>query len=258
MSIDPISHAITTIRSNYGDDVSIKAKRKGLLKFGSNAAVGTNADGYTLMTLAGSERHESYVSDNLITHFASSDASDDQEIVIEGHTISGNILTFQTQTVTLNGTTKTALDTPLARVTRLYNNGSTDFAGTIYVARDVTFTDGVPQTDSAVHLIVDSGNQSEKASTSLSSTDYWIVTKIYADVLKKTAGFADVQLQVRTVGKVFRSVARFASSSGRHEELTFMPYLVIPKNSDVRLVAVADATAEVSGGIHGFLAKVVP
>lgn len=258
MPTDPLlQQAINEIRSTYGVDVSTAQKQKSLLKFGRNENVGTG--GATIMDFAGAETDETYVSTNAITHIASSSTSDTEVIRVEGHTIDGNgDLTFTVQSVTLAGQTKTPLSTPLARATRAYNAGSANLVGTVYVAEDVTFTSGVPQTASAVHVIIPAGkNQSRKASTAISAVDFWIVTNIYADVLEKTAASADVDLQVREKGGVFRQVATLGVASDHQGRLDFVPPLIIPANSDVRLRATASASStDVSGGIQGYLASV--
>lgn len=251
--------AIDEIYATYGDRVSVVDKKKSLLKFGRSSQVQTTNS--TLMTLPTGTFNETYVSDNSITHMASGSTDDTtQTLTIEGHTISGNNLTFVVQTKALAGQTKTALTTPLARITRAYvSTGSTNLTGPIYFAEDVTFTTGVPQTDSAVHMIIPAGkNQTEKASTSVSSTDYWIVTGVYGDVLSKTAAFAIVSLETREIGKVFRERFVLSASNSTRGFERFDPYFIIPKNHDARLVASANANGtDVSGGIQGYLAKVI-
>lgn len=329
-----IVHALDFITDTYGDNASVDDKKKDLLKYGRNAAVGTSAA--TIMTLPGTELNETYVERNLITHVASASANDTQIITIEGHTAGSDISvssitqtsgtatvttatahgfekdewifvnganqseyngivkvlsvldttsftytvdsgasspatgtitvnsydkTFVVQNVTLAGQTKTALATPLARATRAFvaeQNKAFGLTGPVYVAQDVTFSSGVPQTDTAIHLIIPSGkNQTRKAATSLSSTDYWIVTSFRGSILEKAAAFADVELQVRRPGGVFREVEDIATSDAGAGIFNFNPYLVIPKNSDIRLVATADgAGTDVSGSIQGYLAIV--
>lgn len=235
-----IQHAYNVIEDTYGDVVRVKPKN--LLKFGLNA----NADSgvaTTVMTLAGAETNETYVSANTITHFASSSGADDQELVVEGHTISGSNLTFVSQTVTLNGQTKTALTTPLARCTRAYNNDTTAIAGTVYFAQDVTFTSGVPQTNNAVHLIIKAGaQQSEKCATAFSSQDYGIITSVYANGERgnATTNF-DMKLEIREFGKVFRPAFEWQVRSGAGTAPIFLnPYVIVPKNADVRIRATSD------------------
>lgn len=249
--------AINEVQKNDSVAISVASKGKSLLKFGRNKVVGTG--GATLQEFLAGETDETYLAGNLITHFASSSAADTVSGVIEGHTISGGQLTFVTQTFTVAGQTKTALATPLARATRAYVTGATDLAGVLYFSTDVTYTAGVPASDA--HLIVDGAgghNQSEKCSTSLSATDYWLVTSIYANVLKKTAAYADIELQARTIGNVFRTRTTFSASNVAGGRIDFDPLMIIPANSDVRLRAIADgANTDVSGGIEGHLAAVI-
>lgn len=254
---DHTLQAINEIKEIYGDNVSIQDKKKSLIKYGENDSVGATST--TIMTLQGSATVEFYETSNLITHVASSSASDTNiKITIEGHTISGNNLTFVVQDATLNGQTKVALTTPLARATRAYNTNSVNLVGAVSIAEDVTFSSGVPTVDSATHLIIPAGkNQTRKASTSVSSTDYWIITNFYCDILEKASAFAVVELQTRQIGHVFREIATLSCSNNSRGVFNFSPYLVIPKNSDVRLQATASgASIDVSGGMMGYLASV--
>ena len=251
---DPwIKHAIEIIKADYGVDVSLKAKNKDLLKFGRNELVGTSKA--TIMTLPTGILNETFVSTNAITTISSSSAADTYDIVVEGHTISGTDLTFVTQTITLNGQTQVSLSTPLARVNRTYVTGSTNSVGNIYIYENDTDTAGVPDTAATVHLIQQAGiNNSEKASTSISSTDFWVITGFYGDVLEKTAAYATIHFETRVINEVFRNKVDISASTydrGVHE---FKPYLIIPPNSDVRLRALADgANTDISGGIQGAL-----
>ena len=168
--------------------------------------------------------------------------------------------TFVSQNVTLAGQTKTALTTDLARVTRAFvpaQNRAANLVGTIYVAEDVTFTAGVPQTDTAVHLTIPAGeNQSQKTSTTLSSVDYYIVSSFFVDTLEKNTAYVDCRLEVREVGGVFRPASPWISASNNApNHFPFDQYIIIPPNADVRAVARADSggTRFVSGGIQGYL-----
>lgn len=256
---DPdMNHAIRVIKATYGDTVSLDAKDKDLLKFGRNENIQTTKT--TIMTLPSGTYNETYVTTNAITHFSSSSASDTFDMVVEGHTVDGSgDFTFVTQTVTLVGQTKTALTTPLARCTRLYNNGTTDAVGDIYVYEDVAAASGVPGTGSAVHCMISAGlNNSEKASTTLSSTDYWVVTNFYADVLEKTASWCLIHLEIRLKGKIFRNLIDRGASDNSSVNYDFKPYLIIPPNSDIRLRGAANTNGiDASGGINGYLLKVI-
>jgi len=255
---DPwVQHAIEVIGGTYGDTVSIQAKDKDLLKFGRNQLVNTSKS--TLMTLPVGIDNETYVSTNIITQISSSSASDTENVIVEGHTISGGVFTFVIQTVTLTGQTLVSLDTPLARVSRVVNDGSNDLVGNIYVAQTDTLTAGVPDTDTKVHLIVSAGlNNSEKASTTISDTDYYIITNFYCDCLEKTSAFGTVHLEVREPGKTFINKVDIEASTNAEGRHPFKPYLVVPKNADVRIRISANAAGkDFSGGFEGVLASVV-
>lgn len=253
-----IDQAIRNIYADYGARVSPAFKCKDLLKFGRNQDVETAIA--TLQIQPDGIDNETFVSSNLINTVVSSSGSDTEEVKIEGHTVDGNgDFTFVVQTATLTGQTPVTLSTALARVTRLYTNGSNDLVGSIQVTQTDTFTAGVADTDTKVHLMTRTGqNQSEKCSTTVSAVDYWIITGVYGDVLSKASGaFAEVDLEVRLKGKVFRQVVDFAVSDTHRGIVLFEPHLVVPSNSDVRLRAVSDSGTgrDVSGGIKGFLMK---
>lgn len=167
--------------------------------------------------------------------------------------------TFSVQTVTLAGQTKTALSTPLARCTRMYlgeQNRATNLVGNVYVAQDVTFTAGVPASSVAC-MIPAGGNQSRKSSTTISSSDYWLINAIYGESAEKTSGrAATIELQVRRAGGVWRPVEDFSVSAGATESLEFPELLIIPSNADIRLVAAASSGGQdIGGSIAGYLAN---
>ena len=255
---DPwIQHAINVIKETYGDDTSLEAKNKDLLKFGRNKLVQTTKT--TLMHLPVGTFNETYISSNLITTVSSSSTSDTEIVTIEGHTISGGVFTFVSQNATLNGQNQVTLGTALARVSRLINTGTTDLVGDIYVYQNDTDTNGVPDTDSLVHLIVDAGlNNSEKAATTISNTDYWLLTEFYGDCLEKTSTFGIIHLEIREAGGVFVNKIDNSCNDSNSSDHKFQPYLIVPKNADIRLRVSASANnKDFSGGIEGVLLKVI-
>lgn len=251
-----IAHAIEQIYADYGDTVVVKPKS--LRKFGRSLQV-SNTTRTTLMNLPSGTLNETYVSSNTITHISSTSA-DTVSIVYEGHTIDGSgNLTFVSDSVTLQGTTKTALPTPVARATRAYNDSGTALVGTVYVYEDVAAASGVPGTASAVHLMIPAGSQqSFKASTSISSQDYWIITQVGGGVEKKSSAFADINLEIRLKNKVFRERFNYdVNSSNGSYMIDLNPAIIVPPNSDIRLTALADtANTAVTGFIAGYLALI--
>lgn len=262
---DPlIEHAKRVINSTFGDKVSVERKRKDLIKFGRNPNVG-NSGRCTLWYTGQDDANETYVADNTnsIDTISSSNAGDTEVVRVEGHTMTGGNRTFVVQTATLNGQNKVTLSTPLNRVTRVAQNddSSTDLVGEIYVYEDTTISAGKPSDTTKIHLTTPAGeNQSQKASTSLSSTDYWIVTGISGGYLEKSgSNTADIRLEYRKVGGVFKPVSKpLIISVGDNHDKEFKPYVIIPKNSDVRLTALASTTSQdLVGDIQGFLAKII-
>lgn len=247
-----IAYTEAVILETYGDRVSVQGKLKALNKFGRNNDIGT---AYEDVNIVGGT--EVLPSGNDITHLSSSNASDTQNLKIEGHTISGSDLTFVVQDKNIAGQTKTALDTPLHRVTRIYNNGSTDFAGTVYVYEDDTITAGVPDTPAKLHIQTNGdNNQSLKCATSLSKDDYWIITSMSCGVNRQNTRSVDFVLQVKEQGKVFRTLAVLSVSSNNGTiTKDFYPFLIVRPNSDVRVRAISSgASTGVEAVVQGFLA----
>lgn len=257
-----IAQAIAEIESTYGDTVSVASKEKSLLKFGENPSVSTSRA--TIWYTGQDQANETYVADNTnsIDTISSSSGSDTEVVRVEGHTETGDNKTFVVQTATLDGQNKVTLGTPLNRVTRVAHNdeSSTDLVGEIYVYEDTTISGGKPTDTTKIHLTIPAGqNQSQKASTSLSSQDYWIVTRISAGNKNKTGtNSTDVRLEVRRQGGVFKPVSKpLIFVTGTEDDKSFLPYIIIPKNADVRLTAVSSASGQdIVGDIDGFLAIV--
>jgi len=247
------------ILNTYGDTVSVTAKRKTLLKFGRRDDLGTSS-----ATVWQTNGNETYVGTNIIDTISASDVTDTEVISIEGHTVTGTgtsqQFTFTSQTATLNGQNKVVLTTPLARVSRASNTGSSDVIGDVYVYEDTAISGGVPTDLTKAHIKINAGEaQSYKAATTFSNTDYFICTGGFAAVDKKTSATVDFEMQVRNVGGVFRPVSRIAldSSAQTTQQIQFYPYVIIPKNADIRIVAVSSSSnTEVSASFQGFLAAV--
>jgi len=243
------------IQATYGDVVSIDKKAKSLLKFGKSAALSTD----TLETVWTVGGNEVYISDDGITHISSSSTSDTQEIRVEGHTISGNDLTFVVQTVTLSGQTSVALTTGLARVSRISNNSGTELVGRVVVYEDTTISGGIPTDATKIHIDIPLGfQQSFKAATSFSKDDYYVMTGFYGAVSAKTSAAVDFYVEIKEPDGVFLQKACFtASSSGGNSDISLDPAIIVPKNSDIRIrCETAQNNAVVFGIFKGYLAKV--
>jgi hypothetical protein len=257
-----VKQAIDQIYGDYGDRVIVKPKS--LLKFGKNGEVTTSFE--MVWDVGG---FETMPSGNTINRISSSNDNDDQPVVIEGHTISDGNLTFVAQNATVNGQTEVTLDIPLYRATRIFNatttgdgNGTGDFEGDVYVYESGgTVTDGVPQDSTKIHVVANSdGNQSNKCATSISSTDYWIVTSWDCGVRRSGSQARRVEFlfQMRSQTGVWRTKSRLVSTADSgtvQQELS--PCIIVPKNYDVRVICVSSgADTEVESSINGYLAQI--
>jgi hypothetical protein len=246
------------IQSTFGDVVSIDKKAKSLIKFGKSADLSANGTS-TVWTVGG---HEVYVNDNLITHISSSSAADVYEVLLECHTVSGTgqdaKFSFLTQTVILQGQTKVALPTPVARVSQVFNNNGVELVGRVTVYEDVAITAGVPNDPTKIHIDIPAGLQgSFKAATTFSDEDYYVLTGGFGSVSLKQNAAADFYLEVREVGKVFVQRAAVSASSGGPWDIDLDPAVIIPRNADVRITVETDTNnAVVFGVFKGYLAKV--
>ena len=250
------------VQRTYGDVISIDKKAKSLIKFGKSGALtaGVNGNLETIWTVGG---NETYVTGNTIAYISSSSASDTEEITIESHTVTGTVVnsvfTFFTQNVTLNGQTPVALSTPVARVSRIYNNGSSELVGRVVVYENTSVSNGIPSDVTKIHIDIPAGfQQSFKSATTFSSSDYFILTGAYGSVSKKQSASVDFYLEERQAGKVFRQLGSFtASSDGGAFDIEFDPSIIIKKNSDVRFRADTSTNNSVVFAIFkGYLASV--
>lgn len=268
-----LQHAVRVISDTYGDTVDIWEKAKTLRKFGSNSTVGTSWE--TIAQYQGTVANETYVTTNIIDSIVSSSASDNtQTITIEGHTIDGSgNLTFVEQDAVLNGQTEVTLTTPLARATRAYIKNSGTFGstpnspvGNIYIYDNADgITSGVPNTPAATKLmILATETQTQKAATSISSSDYYIVTGFSAGigVSGSSASVVLVRLETRDLanGGTWRPIGRTISLPPDSVGVSISndPCIIVPNNHDVRMRAKTDAnTADVFAEFDGYLAEIV-
>ena len=247
------------IEATFGDKVSIDRKAKSLIKFGKSAPLSTSRE--TVWTVGG---NETYVAANSIDSISSSSALDTQQIYLECHIVTGSgedqQFTFTTQVVNLNGQSRVALPTPVARVSRIYNNNGTNLTGAVYVYQDTPIVGGVPSDLTKVHAKIQQGfQQNFKAATTFSNEDYYILTGGFGSVSNKQAAAVDFFLEIKEPGKVFREVAAVsANSTGGAWQIELDPAVIIPKNCDVRVTCeTGDQGATVYCSFKGYLAKVI-
>lgn len=248
------------IYGTYGDRVSIWDKAKTLLKFGENL----DLDAGTRETIWERGGHETYVFANEIDRIVSTSASDVGSVVIEGHTNSGTelvpIYVFSKQTVTLTGQTPVVLATPVSRVSRLAVVGNTDLVGDVAVFENSAVVAGSPSDITKVHMLVNGTlghNSSHKAATTLSSTDYFILEEVFTSVERSATAVVDFTLEVREGGGVFIPKLGWSSTQSG-TTISLHPYVIVPKNADVRIVGTSNVNnTAATASFGGFLASVV-
>lgn len=256
-----VSQCIREVYGTYGDRVDVVRKAKSLHKFGKNDDIPNNA--FVTVYEGGDGTNEVYQTTNSIDRLSSSSTSDVGQVVkIEGHTVTGTgedaTYSFAIQEVTINGQNKVVLPTPLARVSRAFNNSGTDLVGDVYIYRDGAITNGVPNDLTTVHLRVLAGdNQTFKAATTFSNTDYFFMTEFGAGVTSKASSTVDFRVQIRGPGKVFRTIQQISASQSGGNSREFHPPIIIPKNYDIRILAKGSgASTGVYAGFEGYLATV--
>lgn len=244
------------IENQFGQKVSIDRKGKSLIKFGKSAPLATGSL-QTVWTVGG---NETYVSGNTIDSISSSSSLDTQEIYLECHTVDENgDFTFLTQLVTLNGQNRVELPVPVARVSMAYNNNGTNLVGRVVVYENTPLVGGIPTDVSKIHIDIPQGLQeSFKAATTFSSSDYFILTGGFGSVSLKQDGAADFYLELREPGKVFRQVAAVSAASASPWSINLDPAVILPKNCDIRVrVETSTNNVVVFTVFQGYLAKIL-
>lgn len=259
---EQIREAEREIFRTYGHRVSVAAKSKSLIKYGRNANVGTDADRYTIMQFEGNQQNEVYITTNGIDRIVCDDAAYTGTVFVEGHTISGTDLTFIKEQVTLNGHTPVPLPTPLARANRIFGMTTPLTPGEkIFVYEDSNVTNGTPTDASKIHVLIEEGfNKTQKAATSISKDDYWLVTLFYGGCLNKASRNIDIRLEAAPVGGVFAVESeKSATSAGNPNfDLAAPPILIVPPNTDIRATTLSSGQAtEVYAGVGGYLASII-
>lgn len=243
----------------FGEEVSVDLKAKSLIKFGKSAALVTGSL-QTVWTVGG---NETYVNSNVIDSISSSSTLDQEEIYVEGHTVTGTgfdqRFTFVSFVVNLNGQTRVALPVPLARVSLIYNNNGSPLQGRVVVYENTALVGGIPTDVTKIHIDIPLGLQeSFKAATTFSDTDYYILTGGFGSVSLKQDGAADFYLEIREPGKVFRQVAGISATNAGPWTINLDPAVVVPKNCDLRVrVETSANNLVVFTSFQGYLAKVI-
>jgi len=263
--------AVAEVKRYSDVDLSVIQKAKSLTKFGNSFDI-DNTGYKTVWDGTAINDEPPLFGDpslgNVIDTIVSADNGDNQTVVIEGHTKSGDDLTFVTQTATLAGQTEVPLTTPLHTCTRAYNSSATEITGPVYIFDNTDGSvDGVPSDPSDVGTFLEGsasprGQQTGNAFTAVSSVDYWLVTKLIVDANRTGNGSYDVQFQRRSTTGVWRPLQidiAVNTAATSFVSIDLDPCLIIPNNSYVRVLARSSSSTdgEVSAKISGYLASIV-
>lgn len=262
--------------STYGIGESVSVKPKQLKKFGRTNKTQSGAS-VSIMTLQGSEAHETILTINAVDYVVSSSTSDNgKALIYEYFTIdeTTGVKTFNVGEVTLLGQTPAALPVAANTVTRAYRkkgtfaSPATNLVGNIafYASSGVTVTAGVVQTDSAVKLLLSAGKQqSEKCASAISQIDAYVITNGIFSMEKSSGGGGstariNVDVEYRELGGVWRPLGLNIELSPNLPTVPLPPigpYSWIGPNTDFRATAFSDtANVTVNGAIWGQLLQV--
>lgn len=137
-----------------------------------------------------------------IDTISSSNATDDQDVEVQGLDANWNLIV---QTKALDGRNKVTLDTPLIRVFRMKNEGTTDIEGEMYCYVDGNITAGVPDTAGDVRAIINNGNNQTLMSIyTIPNGKTGYLYNWYASISEKKDQISDVKLSFRKNGGVFQ------------------------------------------------------
>ncbi len=182
-----------------------------------------------------------------IDSISSSDAGDAQDIEIGGLDIN---FAEVTQTITLNGQARVALDTDLIRVFRMINRSATDIAGEVYCYVNGAITLGVPDVPADVRAIINGdNNQTLMSIFTIPAAITGYMRSWFASMSTKKAAASVIQVRARPVGEVFQlkhisAILTTGNSYVHHEYVEpeiFQPMtdVVMRADSDTNDVGVA-------------------
>lgn len=246
-----MSFTVREIFKQHGDKTCVG--RKSLHKFGSSTTV-ENVES-SINTWG---EFEVYQESNIALNMSSSSNSDTGTVFIEymSFNLNGDFV-FSTQSKALSGRTPVVLNDSGCRWMRMYTTG--EAVGDIYLYRDGA-VNGVPSDLTKVHNMILAGtSQSQKASTSVSGNNYLLLTRLWADVIRKSSVSASLNMKTRKLGESFRTRPTRGLSDNQSLEYNIMPYLIIEPNTDIEITAITDSASntEMTVGFNGYFADII-
>jgi len=186
-----------------------------------------------------------------ITSLSSSNNGDTQDIEVQGLDVNYDLVV---QTKTLTGQTEALLDTPLIRVFRMKNVGSTDVAGILYCYTSAaTVAVGVPSPSSTIRAAVNNGNnQTLMAIYTIPAGKTGYMRDWYASTAgAKRASSHIIKVEARPFGQVFqlKHVASINDVATSYIQHTYVEPEVFAEKTDIQILMNTDQNeAGVSAG----------
>lgn len=206
-------------------------------KFGYNPLITTGTDPEDVWEAGGLYPFSTSAD---IVSLSSSDNGDTEDIIVVGLDADGYEVE---QTIALAGQTRVALTTPLWRVYRMENEGTSDLVGTVYCYSGTANTGGVPSGGSITKAIIDNGNnQTLMALYTIpkGKVGYLFRGEVgmqFTGAIGAGVNFARCQYQSRRFGKVFKvkkdiSLVNYGSTN--YADKRSFPD-VIPSLTDIKI-----------------------
>jgi len=227
-------------------------------KFGFNSAITTTTDPEDVWEGGGVYTYDAFGTAPIVS-LASSSGADTQDISILGLDITGALVS---QTITLAGTARQALTTPLWRVFRMQNESSVSISGTVFC---YTGTGTVPSVgDSEVRAVIDNGNNQTQMALYTVPLGY-VGFLYYGEIAMEQAGtafsgneYANCAYKSRRKEEVFKvkkTVPLNSQGSSVYQEDRRFPD-IIPELTDIKLtVNEVSATMGISGAFDILLVE---
>jgi hypothetical protein len=196
------------------------------------------------------EMSYNYSGSAIIDSLSSSIAADTQDVEVQGLDSSYDLIT---QTITLIGRTRKALDTNLIRVFRIKNVGSTDLAGDVYCYENTALNLGVPIDTTKIRAVIRIGfNQTLMAVYTIPNGKTGYMRDWYASIAgaKKTSVHI-VHVLIRPFGQVFQTkhVSSIIAVGNSNIQHIYHDPEIIPAKTDIEIRANSDEDqASVSAG----------
>lgn len=215
-------------------------------KFGVNLSITPATDPEDIWEFGGTYNYDAN-NTAPIKYLSSASATDIQPITVVGLDINGNEVI---QTKALNGQTNVLLDTPLWRVYRMFNNGTTSLTGMVYCHTDNNPTAGVPLTANVRAIIDDGHNQTLMALYTIPKGKVGFLMRGEIGLELESTGiasgeFAHLHYESRRYGKVFtvkKAVSIVTGGDSIYKDRRTFPD-IMPALTDIKL-RVIEVSAE--------------